>query len=83
MTLRAILLAYEEPSSVPSHLRVFSENRSVKQYQQVFEAVSGEQLKVINVSLDEAETDYEKRKSSIPEHMLGMPAPSPALLVVT
>lgn len=71
LTLQAITLAYANPDSVPSHLRVFSENRSIREYQKVFESVSGECLSVVHVALHEAEDDYEKRRAAIPEHMLG------------
>ena len=60
-----------DPGNVPSHLRISSENRSTKEYRSVFEGVSGEDLKLELIPIEEAEEDYETRKASIPAHMLG------------
>lgn len=76
LVLQAILLASKDRDAVPSNLRVFSENRSTKEYKTVFETVSGEKLKLELTTIDEAETDYEKKKDSIPPHMLGMYLPT-------
>lgn len=76
LVLQAILLASKDRDVVPSNLRVFSENRSTKDYKTVFENVSGEKLKLELTSIEESETEYEKKKDSIPAHMLGMCFPN-------
>lgn len=76
LVLQAILLASNNRDAVPSNLRVFSENRSTKEYKTTFEAVSGEKLKLELTSVEEAELEYEKKKDSIPAHMLGVYFPT-------
>ncbi|KAA8642792.1 uncharacterized protein ATNIH1004_009544 [Aspergillus tanneri] len=70
-TLRTILLAYSTPEKCPSHIRIYSDNRSIRDYQAIFESESKEKLKLNCISLRDAETDYERIKASIPPNKLG------------
>lgn len=71
MTLYTVLTAWANPDKVPSNLRLYSDNRPIKEYQKVFESVSGEKLKTEYIDFDKANSDYEAMKDSIPQGRLG------------
>jgi len=71
LTLRIILLAFSSPDKCPTHLQVYSDNRSLNEYKKCFELESKEELRGIYTPIEVVEQDYERNKASIPPNRLG------------
>lgn len=70
-TTEAVLLALQDPTSVPSIVRTQSSNESLLDYAAIMDSVAGSTTRLKSTPLAEAKARYEAEKANIPPHMLG------------
>lgn len=71
-TVEAAIMAYHEPDKVPEKAVVYTVNRTLQEYANIFDkyAGTGNKLKLVGKPLEQAKAEWEEKKHTIPVGMV-------------